>query len=342
MYKWAYYFKRIFTASYKEMYTAIGRVSQRSNRNKIIIFLDMVVASLRYGAGYTDYFLFHFENLNHSQRKTYITRMVNNTYIKAMNDSRFYDVFWNKEKFNNHFNEFLKRDFLVLEEGKEEEFEEFVKKHPIFMAKMISSTGGVGVEKVEVNKKTILTSLFKELIQKNQKLLEEYVVQHPVMNELCAKSVNTLRIVTGRKNGQTRVLMKVIRVGNGDFEVDNFHKGGMFTVFDEKGIITKPAVDREGIIYEKHPKTETKFAGFEIPYYKEAVSMCEKASEKVPEVGLLGWDIAITPNGPVMIEGNELPGYDLYQSKVHLDENMHGLKPLFDNAIFERVEGNEI
>jgi len=334
MKKVSYYIKRLFGANYKGMFQTINKISRRSKRSKIIIFFDVAIASIRYGAGYTDYFLFYFENLNHSQRKTYITRTINNSYIKTMNNSSFYDTFWDKGKFNNHFKDFINRDFLIIKEGNEKEFKKFIKKNPVFMAKRVKATGGIGVDKIEVNKKTNSNELFKDLINKDQTLLEEYVLQHAKMNELSEASVNTLRIVTARKNNKTTVLLRVIRIGNGIEAVDNFHKGGMFTVFNDQGIITKPAVDREGIVYNQHPVTKTKFIGFEIPFYIETIEMCEKASEIIPEVGLVGWDIAITPDGPVMIEGNELPGYDLYQSKVHLDDKMHGLKPLFDKVIY--------
>ena len=45
---------------------------------------------------------------------------------------------------------------------------------------------------------------------------------------------------------------------------------------------------------------------------------------------------AITKNGPILIEGNELPGYDLYQSKVHMSKNKEGKKPEFDAIIYKK------
>ena len=34
---------------------------------------------------------------------------------------------------------------------------------------------------------------------------------------------------------------------------------------------------------------------------------------KLPQVRYIGWDIAFTDNGPVMVEGNEYPGYGILQ-----------------------------
>ena len=134
-------------------------------------------------------------------------------------------------------------------------------------------------------------------------------------------------------------MVRIIRVGSGTNDVDNFHSGGVYSFFDEEGFITKPAIDREGTVHEEHPLTKTSFVGFKIPYCQEALDLCKTASKKIPQIAYVGWDIAITPQGPVILEGNELPGYDLYQSKVHLDENLHGLKPAFDAVIYGERQG---
>lgn len=34
-------------------------------------------------------------------------------------------------------------------------------------------------------------------------------------------------------------------------------------------------------------------------------------------MGYTGWDVAITPDGPLFVEGNEFPGHDIYQLPEH-------------------------
>ena len=176
------------------------------------------------------------------------------------------------------------------------------------MAKPVDLQCGKGIEKIKVKGNTNLKNLYQKLIENKQVLVEEYVLQHSKMNELFPYSVNTLRIV------------------------DNFNHGGMYSVVNEKGIIEKPAIDKNGVIYTEHPVTKTEIVGFQIPYFKEAIAMVKEAAKVVPEVGLVGFDIA--EKGPVMIEGNQLPGYDIYQSKIHLNSDGTGMKPLFDQVIY--------
>ena len=329
-----YYIKRIFKMDFKEMFKTINKIHKRSGKSRLFIFCDMIYCSFKYLAGYTDYFLFYFEDLTNEQRKTYITRGVNNGYLKTLNNSEYYHFFRNKVEFNKKFKEFIKRDFLDLRKANINKFTKFVKRHSIIMVKPVDQSGGADVAKIVIDKNTNIEKLYEVLLSTKQYLVEEYVRQHKEMNKLCKASVNTLRIVTVRKNHQTTVMLRAIRIGNGIRDVDNFHSGGMYTLFDESGVITKPAMDREGKLYEIHPVSKVHIKGFKIPYYKEAINMAILASQKIEQVGLVGWDIAITNNGPVLIEGNELPGYDIYQSKIHLSEDKKGLKPFFDKVIY--------
>lgn len=329
-----YYIKRLFSMNYKQMLTTIDKVHKRSGKSKIFIFFDMILCSIFYQAGYMDYYVFCFEDLKPKIRKTFITRGVNNQYIRTMNNREYYHLFDNKIEFNHLFQKFLNRDYLDLNTSSLEEFQIFTKKHPIFMAKPVDLQCGKGIEKIKVKENTNLKNLYQKLIENKQVLVEEYVLQHSKMNELFPYSVNTLRIVSAYKNGKTAILFRAIRIGNGKNVVDNFNHGGMYSVVNEKGIIEKPAIDKNGVIYTEHPVTKTEIVGFQIPYFKEAIAMVKEAAKVVPEVGLVGFDIAITEKGPVMIEGNQLPGYDIYQSKIHLNSDGTGMKPLFDQVIY--------
>ena len=331
-----YYIKRLFSMNYKQMLDVIDKVHKRSGKSKIYLFFDMIICSLKYQAGYMDYYVFNFENLKSNIRKTFITRGINNNYIRTMNNREYYHLFDNKIEFNKLFKKYLNRDYLDLNNSTLEEFETFTKKHKIFMAKPVDLQCGKGIEKIEIDSKTNITKLFNKLKENKQILIEEYVLQHSKMNELFPYSVNTLRIVSAYKNNKTTILFRAIRIGNGKNVVDNFNHGGMYSVINEKGIIEKPAIDKNGTIYEVHPVTKTNIVGFEIPYFKEAIKMVKEASKVVPEVGLVGFDIAITEKGPVMIEGNQLPGYDIYQSKIHLNSDGTGMKPLFDKVIYDK------
>ncbi len=327
-----YFLKRLFRIDVKRMFTTIRKIAKRSHKPFLFIFFDVINCAFRYGAGYMDYFVFNFEELNAKQRETYITRTVNNNYFLKMNDRSYYHVFNDKVEFLDTYHDYIKRDYLDLRRSGYEEFEAFAKKHPVFMGKPVDGQCGYGIEVVDSTDKE-LKDVYDELLRKGQVLCEERIQQNEELNRLYPCSINTIRVVTCNKNGNVHILFTALRIGNNGKHVDNFNNGGMFSVIDEDGVIRKPAIDKEGTEYTVHPYTGTDIIGFRIPMFKEIVAECKEVAKITPQVGLTGWDMCVTTTGIDIVEGNQLPGYDIYQSRCHLDEDRMGLKPRFDAII---------
>ncbi|WZU02740.1 hypothetical protein MGH68_07565 [Erysipelothrix sp. D19-032] len=37
------------------------------------------------------------------------------------------------------------------------------------------------------------------------------------------------------------------------------------------------------------------------------IGLAKKAALHIPELGMVGWDVALTKDGPMLIEGNQFP-----------------------------------
>lgn len=160
-------------------------------------------------------------------------------------------------------------------------------------------------------------------------VVEDVLQQHEEMNRMNPSSINTLRIVTILNETGPHIVYAHIRIGNSDRPVDNLHSGGMFAPIDlDRGVIQYPAYDKARHTYQEHPRTHTTIQGFAIPYWEEAKAMCLEASQIVPQMRYVGWDVAITPTGPVFVEGNNLPGYDILQMPPHTPDKI-GMLPRF-------------
>lgn len=159
-------------------------------------------------------------------------------------------------------------------------------------------------------------------------LVEEWIVQHALMEKFNPKAVNIVRVVTARNQEKFACLAATLAVAN-EKEVTNASANAMFANIDIRtGEVISDACDYEEKLYTVHPKTGVKFKGFVIPFWDDVLKLVEKASAVVPEVGYVGWDIAITPNGPVIVEGNNCPGYEWMQVRM-INPEGYGKKSIY-------------
>ena len=322
--------KYVKNMDFKNMLVIVKKVSKKSHKPSIIIFFDMVYCGLVYGAGYYDYQEFEFYLLKRKIRKTYLTRAKNNLIVKTYNNKEYFHCFSNKATFNEIFKDFIKRDYLVINKDNYADFKKFTKKHQVLIVKPIDGFGGRGVEKVVIEKSTDIMALFKRLLAQEQVLVEECIKQHHELSELHPKSVNTLRMFTFFDGKESHVLNSSLKLGNGGV-TDNWSDGMMYTILDEDGVAMVPALDKNDDTHEVHPLTKKKILGFKVPFYNEVCETVKKAAKLVPEVKYVGWDVAITEDSPVIIEGNEFPG--VWQIKPSLYSNPIGLIPKYQKVM---------
>ncbi len=184
-------------------------------------------------------------------------------------------------------------------------------------------TDGISSKVIEKLVRTALDSLAKDISDPrayhehciaNRLFLEELVIQHEGMNALCPASVNTIRMMTFNDHGNPRLLWMGLRIGNGVNAVDNFHAQGLAASIDmETGKLVGNAQDKDLREFTHHPTTGTQIDGFRIPCFEEAKELALKAAAKSDKILVVGWDVAISENGPVIIEGNRRPGFDMVQ-----------------------------
>ncbi|MCR4925325.1 MAG: hypothetical protein K5917_03445 [Clostridiales bacterium] len=328
--------RRIKGMSFKRMFMHVNQIHEESGRAKLFIVIDMFWSFARYGVGYLDYKVFGFNYVRGKEkRKTFFTMNDNLFLVRNVNNKEYDYKFSDKIAFNETFGDYLGREWLDLNKASVEDFEKFLSDKKTVFVKVVDSCGGNGVEKVEINEKTDIPALYNELLEKKQTLVEECLVQHPKMNELSPSSINTIRITSVLKGEQVYIMYALVRMSNGESSVDNISSGGMYCPVDENGMIFAPSFcDKTGLCYKEHPFTKTKFEGFVIPFYKEAEELVKKAALEVPQIRYVGWDVAICKDGPVLIEGNTIPGYDMCQNHYHLRGDV-GILPRFQKIFGE-------
>lgn len=329
-----YLIKRILRMDYGAMLRVVGQIHRKTGKNRLWLFVDMVRCGTKYGAGYSDYRLCEFYNLTPEQRATYVTRGVNNAIVAKLNSRDSYPQVEDKTEFNTLFAEFLGRGWLNMSTADEEKLAEFMQDREVIISKPTASTCGKGVEKLYKSDFADIHALYEHLRAEGSGLIEDCLDQHGEVSEIYPHSINTLRIVTviGR-DGKPHVVYAFIRIGNGGRFVDNINAGGMAAPIRlEDGVIEHAAFDKDSNYYDTHPMTNCAIVGRKLPFWKESLAMCEKAATMVDGLGYVGWDIAVTPDGPVLIEGNHFPGHDILQMPPHVPDKI-GMLPRFREFI---------
>ena len=325
--------RRVKGASFQRMNQNIQAIHKETGKCRLLIFLDMIWCTFKYGVGYLDYHVFGFATNKGKNRKTFMTMHHNIGLTRLVNDRSLYPIMNDKIQFMETYGDFIGREWVDLRKSGAEGLKALCEKAGTIFVKPIAEFGGTGVEKISTDDNTDYEALTSRLIENGQFLAEEAVIQHVELNKLCSGSVNTLRIVTLTVDGTPHFLYALLRVGSGNNHVDNISSGGMYTLIGDDGLLSFPAFcDKTGLYYDRHPVTETAFPGFQIPMFREAVETCLAAAKVKPGLAYIGWDVAIAQDKPVLIEGNILPGYDMAQnSKFHPDEI--GLLPVVEQIL---------
>lgn len=140
------------------------------------------------------------------------------------------------------------------------------------------------------------------------------------LKALNPSSVNTIRILTvrGRSGDVALPCPPLLRVGASSRPVDNWAAGGLCVEVLGDGVLGrtgyyKPSLPRDSYTAERHPVSGIAFEGYRVPMFAESVSLAKRAHALLGDLTIVGWDVAVTPEGPVLIEGNDDPEISLHQ-----------------------------
>ena len=292
----------------KESVSTAKKVSALSGLSFLFHWIDCVFCIIRYGCKPDQYLEGGFYKLRSFDRDITCTLGRGFKLRRIFNAKDYMKVCKDKVEFNRYFAPYIKRDWLYCKETTPEKINDFISKHEEIIVKPIRLTKGKGIHLLD--KSVGAATLTSTLIGKDI-LLEEKIVQHP---QMCFgnKSVNTVRFNTILDSDQIPHVVKVtFRCGVGDSVVDNYNAGGVtYPINKEYGRIEGPGGHSSmGQTVFIHPGTDIFMLGREIPYWNEAVAMVKEAAKSIPQLRFIGWDVAITSNGPLLIEGNSLPGH---------------------------------
>ena len=232
-------------------------------------------------------------------------------YDKKNNDRGQTAVVMDKEETLMRFSPFISRDWCGLKyHNSLEEYDAFCHKHTQGIVKPLDNMGGAGIKIISTQEFQSPGAL-RDYCMSKHLMIEELIAQHPELNRLYPHAVNTVRVLTNKG----RIIGVALRLGAGGGKLDNAHAGGIYAEVDpENGVVITRAMNYMDLHYTVHPDTGTVIPGFRIPFWDEVIQLVQDACKLVDRMGLIGWDIAVTSNGPTIVEVNNWPGCELIES----------------------------
>lgn len=282
---------------------------QGTTEEKEKIVLDILDMAQKYRFSADEYFCYHFENRSEEERNTFISDLNRIDFCEKLNKASNLPYFDDKMKSAQVFGKYYGRDICGVKSTKDlEAFRDFLREHPRFMFKPLTGTCGQGISIMTLSPDD--TETLVKMIEENCSglkdgfIAEELVTQTPEMAQFHPSSLNTIRVATVKFDEGVEVVASFFRMGRGGNIVDNAGAGGVFGTIDIETGVVDAVGDEFGNLYEAHPDSGIPIKGFTVPKWDEAKNMAIELAQIVKGNRYAGWDLALTENGWIMIEGN--------------------------------------
>ncbi len=145
-------------------------------------------------------------------------------------------------------------------------------------------------------------------------IIQEQLKNHPELLRLTSiEFLQTVRIITivDRKN-QCRIIHAHLKLITGQNVADNFEHGlsgniePLVSLAD--GLLQSAVTmsqDGSGVhTILNHPKTKIVFNQFRLPLWDQTCKLVKETAPKFLPIRSIAWDVALTPHGPYIVEGN--------------------------------------
>ena len=179
-------------------------------------------------------------------------------------------------------------------------------------------------------------------------VIESPIISHAYSYDIYPESLNTIRVVTIRDNKGAYIAGAAHRFGTSKTgHIDNFSKGGIAAYIDLESGEMAEARSYSGFYsnsyHENHPDTKKPIQGVKVPSWEEIKRFTLNLSDLFPNILCVGWDIALTPDRVVVVEGNAgTHGLAMIQAKFPFLLNLRTVNFMLSKAVISRKKAEFI
>ena len=169
-------------------------------------------------------------------------------------------------------------------------------------------------------------------------LIEGRIQQHPRLTEIVGPTLCCVRVQTiVTLEGEPKIIAAVFKLQANPVGVDHLiHNAVGAWVDPDTGALGRGRTRGDLDYVSELPGTGTPFVGLRLPFWPEVKDLALRAAAAFPWVRCVGWDIAISEGGPVLVEGNERWAISLVQMPAP-----HGLMTGEFKELYEALRGGE-
>ena len=148
-------------------------------------------------------------------------------------------------------------------------------------------------------------------------LFQRRVSPHRDIQALCGDRLSTVRVITVVRAGVPKVLRACWKIPAGDNAADNFWRAGnILARLDLETGRVIAAVRGTGLGLSEpthHPDSGAPILGAAVPNWRAVTETALGAAKVLPDLALIGWDIAPVDGGALLVECNQAPDFILPQ-----------------------------
>lgn len=171
---------------------------------------------------------------------------------------------------------------------------------------------------VDADDELVSASMIRNKYAGQDFFFEKQLIQEPILSQFNPDTVNTIRVLTYKN----KVVSAAVRFGGKGSFVDNTAKGGVAVSLDiHTGMLGNYGMREYDLNhYTEHPDSHIKFADTVVTQWPEVKKLVEKTVKYLPYYNSVGFDVATTNDGPVIIEINT--GAGVYLSQMGKEEGL--------------------
>ncbi len=306
--------------------------SEKCGRTPAYIEKDILSAKKINHISLGEYEWTGYSELDDAQKRSVSTLWTRAEFRKAYTDRRYICLLMNKYIFSKVFSDFYGRRCMLSRGADTASLRDLAGDTGKIVYKPSCKGQGKGVRVLAcADEAEALDSL--ELIRRSgDGIIEEYIVQHDTLARVNPGAVSIIRFYTVCAPSGSYLFAPVLTTAI-EKDISNGCQDALTAMIDIRtGEVITDAVDQNKLTdHAAHPVTGAAFKGLKMPFWEESIEMMRRAVPLASRISNIGWDVAVTENGPLIIEANTIPGFNTAQYRGYgWLTGGYGYQPLFD------------